>query len=107
MKAACLVYVTTASRAEADRIAAAAVDEKLAACANVLGRIESVFSWQGAVRREDETALILKTSHARLDALTARVVDLHSYDAPCVIALPILGGSQGFIDWIVAETGGE
>lgn len=104
MTQTCIVYVTAGSAEEAKRIAAAAVDERLAACANILGEIQSVFCWQGAVQNEAETALLLKTAVDRLPALTARIVELHAYDEPCVVATPILGGSQSFIDWIVAET---
>lgn len=106
MAEACIVYVAAASHAEADAIAAAAVGERLAACANILGDIQSVFVWRGAVQREREVALILKTAADRVDALTSRIRALHSYDEPCVVALPIVGGSTSFVDWIQAETRG-
>ncbi len=99
-----LVYVTAASPEEARRIATAAVEERLAACANILGEIEAVFFWNGGAQNERETALILKTAADRLDALTARIKALHSYDEPCVAALPIVGGSESFLAWIEAET---
>lgn len=104
MTDACIVYVTTASATEAEAIAAAVVGERLAACANILGDIQSVFFWDGSVQKDGETAMILKTVHARLDALTARIQELHSYDEPCVVALPIIGGSQSFVEWIGNET---
>lgn len=104
MTDACIVYVTTASAAEAEAISKAVVSERLAACANILGDIQSVFFWDGAVQKEGETAMILKTARSRLDALTVRIQELHSYDEPCVVALPIVGGSQSFIGWIGAET---
>ena len=101
---ACLVYVTASSKAEAAALAEAVVGERLAACANVLGDIQSIFFWDGAVRSDGEVALLLKTAVDRLDDLTARIAALHSYDEPCVIALPIIGGSADFVDWIERET---
>lgn len=104
MPETCLVYVTTPSPEIADRLAEAAVAERLAACANVLAGHRSVYRWQGEIERADETALLLKTARDRLDALTARIRELHPYDEPCVIALPIVGGSASFLGWIEAET---
>ena len=99
------VYVTAKDEAEAERIARAVVEERLAACANLLGGIRSVYRWQGRVCEDQETALILKTSAAGRAALIARVRALHSYECPCIICLPITGGHPAFIDWIVTETG--
>jgi len=99
-----MVYVTAASNEEANAIGDALVLERLAACANILGAVEAKFFWQGATQNAQETALILKTATDRLDALTERVKALHSYDEPCVVALPIIGGSKSFTDWIEAET---
>ena len=104
MTDACIVYVTVASVEEAAAIADAVVGDRLAACANILGDMQSIFFWDGAVQREGETAMILKTALPRLDALTARIKTLHSYEEPCVVALPIIGGSRSFIEWIDAET---
>jgi periplasmic divalent cation tolerance protein len=98
-----LVYVTAPSAREADRIALTAVNEGLAACANVLGPIRSIFRWQGKVERSREVSLILKTRRTRLAALTRRVKALHSYSVPCIVALPIVGGNPDFLSWIAAE----
>ncbi len=100
----CLVYVTASDQEEAEAIAATAVGARLAACANILGGIQSVFFWNGEVQRADETALILKTTRDRLDALTECIQELHAYDEPCIVALPIVGGSASFLAWIVDET---
>jgi periplasmic divalent cation tolerance protein len=97
-----LVYVTASSAREAERIALTAVNEGLAACANVLGPIRSFFRWQGKVERSREVSLILKTRRTRVAALTKRVKELHSYSVPCVVALPILGGNPDFLSWIAA-----
>jgi periplasmic divalent cation tolerance protein len=99
-----LVYVTAASKREAERIALTAVNEGLAACANVLGPIRSVFRWQGKIERAREVALILKTRRSRVAALTRRVKAMHSYSVPCVVALPMLGGNPDYFAWISAES---
>ena len=98
-----LVYVTASTAREAERIGLTVVNEGLAACANVLGPIRSVFRWQGKVERAREVALMLKTRRTRLAALTRRIKALHSYSVPCVVALPILGGNPDFLSWIGAE----
>jgi periplasmic divalent cation tolerance protein len=76
----------------------------LAACANVLPGVTSVFRWQGEVQEDGETALILKTRSELVEPLTKRVKELHSYDCPCVVALPIAGGNPDFLQWIADET---
>lgn len=100
------VYVTAANREEALAIARAAVDERLAACANILGGMTSVFRWEGAVQEENEVALILKTRAANLPALTERIKTLHSYSVPCVVswALSRDEGNTDFLDWLTAES---
>lgn len=103
-RAACLVYVTAGSEDEALAIARAVVGEGLAACANILGALRSVFVWEGEVRDDREVALLLKTSSARRDRLVERVVALHSYDCPCVVSLPITGGNPPFLSWIHEQT---
>ncbi|MGB0749393.1 MAG: divalent-cation tolerance protein CutA [Magnetospiraceae bacterium] len=102
-----MVYVTAANREEARAIAATVVAEKLAACANILGETTSVFRWQGKIQEETEVALILKTRQANVAALTVRICDLHSYECPCVVALPLQGGNPAFLTWIGQETSGS
>jgi periplasmic divalent cation tolerance protein len=99
-----MIYVTTSSREEALRIGRVVVADRLAACANVLPGITSVYKWQGEVREDVETALILKTRSDLVERLTARVKELHSYDCPCVVALPITDGNPDFLQWIAEET---
>lgn len=100
----CLVYMTAADVAEAEKVGAALVEKRLAACVNVLGGINSMFWWDGAVQKEQEVAFIAKTAEDRLEALTAEVRALHSYDTPCIVALPMVGGDQEFLEWIVSST---
>lgn len=99
-----LIYLTAASQDEAVKLAHSLVGERLAACANVLGPITSVYWWDGTLNQDAEVALVLKTRADLVEALTARVRELHSYDCPCVVALPIDGGNPAFLSWIAAET---
>lgn len=104
MNEASWIYITTSSPEEAEAIGAAMVEARLAACANILSGITSLYWWEGKVQRDVETVLILKTRTALVDEVTAEVKRLHSYDCPCVTALPIAGGNQAFLEWIATET---
>ncbi len=101
---ACMVYMTAADEDEAGRIGRALVAERLAACVNVIPGMRSIYRWQGEVHDDREVVVIAKTREALVDALVARVKELHSYDCPCVVALPIGAGNPDFLDWIEAET---
>ena len=102
--AAVMVYVTCRDEAEAERIARAALGERLAACANILGAVRSLYWWQGKLEEAGEIALLLKTRQDLADKLTARVRELHSYDVPDISALPIVAGNPDYLAWIAAET---
>ena len=99
-----LIYVTTGSRDEALAIARQLVENRVVASANVLAGTTSVYHWQGEVCEEGEVSLILKTRDDLVDRVVEMVKDLHSYDCPCVVSLPISGGNTDFLDWIDAET---
>lgn len=88
----------------AGRIADALVEERLAACVQVLPGVASVYRWQGKVERAREALLFAKTGRERLEALTARIVALHPYELPEVVAVDITGGSPACLDWIARET---
>ena len=98
------LYLTAAERGEAEAIARTLVEERLAACANVLGDIRSFYWWEGEVQDEPEVAFVAKTRPELVDAVVARVKEMHSYSCPCVVALPIAGGNPDFLAWIEAET---
>lgn len=98
------VYVTAGSEEEARRIAAAAVQERLAACANMFTGMRSIYHWQGKVAEDEEVVLILKTRTALLDPLMERIRALHFYDCPCIVAWPITAGNPPFLHWIEQET---
>jgi periplasmic divalent cation tolerance protein len=97
------VYVTARERVQAEEIGIAAVREHLAACANVLDNMKSFYWWHGEIQHDSEAVLILKTTEARLAALIARIKALHSYDVPCIEALPIAGGYGPYLDWVRGE----
>jgi len=99
-----LVYMTAADAAEAETVGAALVEKRLAACVNVLGAVRSMFWWEGAVQKEDEVVFIAKTAEDRLEPLKQEVRAQHSYDVPCVVALPMAGGDPEFLEWIVSAT---
>ncbi len=98
-----LVYVTASTLEEAGRIGQAAVESRLAACANVLGSVQSIYWWEGALKVGGEAALILKTRADCVDALVERIKAAHSYKVPCIVALPITGGNEDFLAWLGAE----
>ncbi|MFP5069468.1 divalent-cation tolerance protein CutA [Pseudonocardia nantongensis] len=99
-----VVLTTTDSERAAADLAAAAVDARLAACAQVVGPLTSVFRWEGAVRTEPEWRVELKTAADRVEALTAHLRERHSYDVPEIIATPIAGGSADYLAWLTDET---
>ncbi|KAF0224678.1 MAG: hypothetical protein FD176_860 [Rhodospirillaceae bacterium] len=100
-----MVYVTAPSHDVALALAEAVVGERLAACANILGAITSVYWWDGKLNRDGEVAMVLKTMATHIPALTERIRQLHPYECPCIVAIPIDGGNPDFITWIAAETG--
>ena len=99
-----LVYVTAPSLAEAESLARLAVTQRLAACANILPGMRSLYWWQGRLEQADEVVLLLKTTADKADELVQALASAHSYECPCVVLLPIEGGHRGFLDWIAAET---
>ncbi len=99
-----VIYVTTGSRAAAERIGHALVEERLAACANIIPGMTSIYRWHGKMEQGDEVVLLLKSTKARQDAAVARIKALHSYDVPCITVWPFSGGHGPFLDWVAAET---
>ena len=101
-----LVYATFPSPEEAERIGGRLVDDGLAACVNILPGMVSIYVWQGQRQRDSECAMIVK-SRASLAAPIIRTIrGLHPYENPAVVVLDTAGGSQPFLDWIMAETSG-
>jgi periplasmic divalent cation tolerance protein len=94
------VYAIFASADEAERIGRTMVEERLAACINILGPIRSIYRWKGAIETSDEVAAIFKTSEERCADLIARIAALHSYDVPCIAAWPIDQVLRTYVDWV-------
>ena len=99
------IYITTEDITEARTIGKVLVEERLAACVNIIDGMESMFWWEGAAQSENETILIAKTTADTVEKLTSRVQEVHSYDCPCIVALPIQGGHPEFLSWIAEEVG--
>ena len=99
------VYVLFASAEEAERIGRTVVEERLAACINILGPVRSIYRWQGAIETSDEVAAILKTSHIEADALITRIAALHSYEVPCIATWPIDKVLRSYADWVQDNVG--
>ncbi|MBC7988119.1 MAG: divalent-cation tolerance protein CutA [Luteimonas sp.] len=105
MPVTALVCLCTCPDAEiATRIADALVSERLAACVNIMPGMRSVYRWQDRVEHVDETQLLIKTARERCDALVARIVELHPYELPEVIAVEVAGGLAAYLDWIGEQT---
>jgi len=94
------VYAVFASAEEAERIGRTVIEERLAACINILSPVRSIYRWKGRIETADEVAAILKTHHWRSDALIARIAELHSYDIPCVVSWPIDKIVGAYADWV-------
>ena len=98
------VYATFASEEEAHRIARIVVEERLAACANILGSCHSIYRWEGRIEEAGEVAALFKTRSEIAGRLIARIGELHSYDVPAAVAWPIAEAMPAYADWVEAET---
>jgi periplasmic divalent cation tolerance protein len=99
-----VVLTTAPDAAVASRLARALVQEHLAACVNLLPGVRSVYRWDDTVQEDEEVLLVIKTQAARSEALAARIKALHPYDVPEVVALPAVGGSPAYLEWVERET---
>lgn len=99
------VYAIFADAAEAERIGRTVVEERLAACVNILAPCRSIYRWQGAIESEEEIPAIFKTTSAEADALIARIADLHSFEVPCVVAWPIDQLLVRYAEWVESSVG--
>ena len=100
------VVLSTISPEAAETLASKLIDERVAACVNILPGITSVYRWQGEVHRDDESLLVIKTSTDALPALMQRVADLHPYDVPEIVALDASSVHPAYAAWIIANTTG-
>lgn len=98
-----IVYMTASTEEEAHRIGMTLVDERIAACVNILGEIKAIYRWKGKVFGDREVAFIAKTADEKFQALEKRVKELHSYECPCIVAYPITAGHQPYLDWLAEQ----
>ncbi len=101
---ALVVLVTTPTPERAAELARALVEERLAACGNIVPGLRSIYRWEGKVQDDAEALLVLKTTRARFEALRDRVLALHPYQVPEVLALPVEAGSAAYLAWVAAQT---
>jgi len=103
-KEAVVAWTTLPPETDATVFARVLVDERLAACVTCCGPVQSVYRWQGDVEREDEQLVMIKTTRRRVDALRARVIDLHPYDTPEFIVVPVIDGAPDYLHWVSDST---
>lgn len=101
---AILTYITTKDKQQARLIGKTLVEERLAACVNIIDGMQSIYWWEGAISEDNEAILIAKTRNSLLEKLTDRVKSLHTYTCPCIIAIPISGGNRDYLGWIKETT---
>ncbi len=90
---------------EAERIGRLVIEERLAACINMLEPVRSLYRWQGAIESAEEIPAILKTTEAKAEALVARIAELHSYDVPCVVTWPVDRAFEPYAQWVTDSVG--
>jgi len=100
-----VVFSTASSAAEAEAIARKLVEERLAACVNVVTDVRSFYRWKGKIENSPEWLLVIKSSRGRFDALRAALEKLHSYEVPEAIALPVVEGAANYLNWMEGELG--
>lgn len=99
-----VVLVTVPQEEEAAQMANTLIDERLAACVNILKDIRSLYRWKGAIEDEGEVLMVVKTQERLFESLVKRIKQMHSYSVPEIIALPIVKGSDNYIQWMKEET---
>ena len=98
-----LVYITTSGSEESKKIASILVEEKLAACVNIIASIESIYLWKGEIEDDSESLLIAKTKVSNVDRIIKRVKEIHSYETPAILAIPIIDGSKDYLNYLDSE----
>lgn len=100
-----VVLITALKEEEAAEIAKAIVEDKIAACVNIVRNIRSIYRWQGKIEDDNEVLMIVKTRRDLFGSLEERVKELHSYSVPEILALPVIEGSEDYLSWLKEETG--
>ncbi|MBM9590469.1 divalent-cation tolerance protein CutA [Leptospira sp. 201903075] len=94
------VYVTFSSEEEAKQIAKEVITERLAACANIINGMESIYIWKDVMEESKETVCLFKTTKDKSETLMQRIKELHSYETPCIVLWPIVSGNPDYLDWV-------
>lgn len=100
-----IVYITTSRKEESKKIANALLRDKLVGCVNIIPTIESVYLWKGNIEEDSESLLIAKTKVSNVSSIIKKVKEIHSYDIPCILAIPIIQGSEDYLEWLESEIG--
>ena len=98
-----LVYITTSGEEESKKIGRTIVEERLAGCVNIISTIESLYWWKGEIEEDNESVLIAKTKVSNIGNIIKRVKEIHSYENPAILAIPIIEGSKEYLDYLDAE----
>lgn len=98
-----LIYMTAGSKDEAKNIGKVLIESKLAACVNIVDGMNSIYMWEGELQEDQEVILIAKTDVNHVQEIVDKVKSLHSYECPCILSIPVEGGNQAFIEWILNE----
>lgn len=98
-----LVYITTSGEEESKKIGRMVVEERLAGCVNIIPTIESFYWWKGEIEEDNESILIAKTKVSNVENIIKRVKEIHSYENPAILAIPIINGSKEYLDYLDAE----
>jgi periplasmic divalent cation tolerance protein len=101
-----IVLTTLPAGHDAEQLARTLVEERLVACANVLAPMQSIYRWQGRIEQDEERQVVMKTVTGRVPALRARLRELHPYDVPEFLVVPVLDGSEAYLDWVRDSTAG-
>lgn len=103
----CMIYVTCSTKEEAEKILLTLLEGRLAACGNITAQITSYFHWDGKIDRAEEVVLIVKTTDEKFKAVETHVAELHSYDVPCILKLPITDIYGPYAEWMDQELSGK
>ncbi len=99
-----IVYVTAKDEFEARRIGRTLLDEKLAACVNIYKGVDSMYMWEGLVKEHSEVVVLGKTRDSLISPVVEKIKEMHSYESPCIVSVPITGGSTDYLNWIAETT---
>jgi len=100
----CMVYITVPNLEEAEKICRSLLEKRLVACVNIFDNMKSHYWWKDQIESATEVVVIGKTKQSLVDELVKEVKELHSYECPCIVSIPITGGSRDFLGWLEQET---